>query len=215
MARPNVYLAGNNRVPANNVARETTDLTAKAMFEQRLAQLPPEAQQKLLSGQWQLVPYRYYGVKRIDGKTHINMFDSGDITENGICNVVQGRMPAEDYFLCTEVRLASFTSATGNTNDALWACDAAEPVSNVLHGEWMMGQESTTYIDKSAASVFDTHGMTGVQIGSYVLPCPKMFYPQRTIKCEFDIVGSITTPGSGAGAVWQRVELIGVKTTKA
>lgn len=205
-----------NRVSANNVARETNDLTPKAMFEQRLAQLPPDAQQKLLSGQWQLVPFIYYGVKRIDGKSNIKIFESGDTTSKGLTNIVQGRMPAEDYFLCTDVRLLFQKSDTGNTENDLFAAPYEDaPVANVINGEWMLGQESTTYIEKSAASVFDNHTQTNVQNGIYKLPTPKMFYPQRTIKAEFDIVGSIVTPGSGAGAAWMRFEMHGVKTAKA
>lgn len=200
---------------SRNVARETTNLTPKAMFEQRLAQLPPDARQKLLTGQWQLVPYIYYAVKRIDGMSHVDMFESGDQTIKGITNVVQGRMPAEDYFLCTDVRLMSIKAEDGNTNSHLFKNKFEAPISNVLHGEWMLGQESTTYIDKSAASVFANENVTNTPTGTYKLPTPKMFYPQRTIKAEFDMVGAIETPGSGTGATWMRIELHGVKTAKA
>lgn len=194
----------------NNIARETTDLTPKALFEQRLSQLPAEAQEKLRSGQWQLVPYTYYSAKFIGGVNHVDMFESGDMTIKGITNVVQGRMPAEDYFLCTAIRLRC-GQASAATNEGIQNAELKAPIANVVNGEWMLAQESTTYIDKSAASVFDHSNQTNIALGIYELPTPKMFYPQRTIKAEFDMVGTIATENNP----FMRLELIGVKTTKA
>jgi len=198
----------NKAAKGSNIPRETTDLTEKALFEQRLSQLPADAQQKLRSGQWQLVPYCYYGVKLIASQNHADLFKSGDSTVIGITNVVQGRMPAEDYFLATRVRCLTAT-LTADTEADMQGAAWTKPVAAVVNGEWFMGQESTTYIDKSAASVFSHDNNTNLCDGEYILPTPKMFYPQRSIKVEFDFA---TSPAAHTA---MRFEIWGVKTTKA
>lgn len=198
---------------SKNVSRETKDLTEKALFEQRIGLLPADAQQKLKNGLWQVVPFTYYGCKFISGQNHVDLFKSGDITEIGLTNLVQGRMPAEDYFLATKVRVRSVTGLASQTNDLIKTAAWGAPIANITNGEWYCGQESTTYIDKSAASVFEHANRTDLETGLYVLPTPKMFYPQREVKVEFDFAG---TPDSGAATFSAiRVDIIGVKTTKA
>lgn len=199
---------------SNNVSRETVGLSDKALFEQRLNLLPNIAREKLQNGQWQLVPFIYYGVKPISGQNHVDLFKSGDNTIIGITNVVQGRMPAEDYFLCTAVRCRTAVNLAAQDNDTLKKAAWTHPSGEVVNGEWKMAQESTTYIDKSAASVFDHANRTDMETGIYKLPTPKMFYPQREIKVEFDFAG---TPDSGSSSTYSamRFELIGIKTTKA
>jgi len=192
-----------------NIARETTNLSEKALFEQRLGLLPADAQAKLRSGQWQLVPFIYYAVKDISGQNHADLFKSGDNTVVGITNVVQGRMPAEDFFLCTRVKCLTSKGLTGVTEADFKGATWEKPSAPIINGEWFMGQESTTYIDKSAASVFSHDNRTDISDGEYILSTPKMFYPQRTIKVEFDFAG---TPAANTA---MRFELWGIKTTKA
>lgn len=194
---------------SRNISRETTNLSEKALFEQRLGLLPADAQQKLKTGQWQLVPFIYYSVKDISAVNHADLFKSGDTTTIGITNVVQGRMPAEDYFLATRVRCLTSNGLAGVTEADLKGATWQKPAAAVINGEWFMGQESTTYIDKSAASVFSHDNRTDLSDGEYILPTPKMFYPQRTIKVEFDFA---VNPAANTA---MRFEIIGIKTTKA
>lgn len=195
---------------AGNVSRETNDLTSKALFEQRLNLLPPEVKSRLEEGLLQLVPARLYGTKCIKGVNHIDVFKAGDITAIGATNVVQGKMPAEDYMLVTDILVRTATAAGTTMEDGIVADYNAGPViSNLANGEFTLGQESTTYIDKCAASMFNRPNRTDIEPGLYHLDTPKMFYPNRTIKVEFDLVGNIETN------TFVRVDLIGVKTTKA
>ena len=198
----------NKAAKGNNINRETNNLTDKALFEQRLSQLPADAQQKLRTGQWQLVPFIYYSTKLIAGQNHADLFKSGDQTVIGITNVVQGRMPAEDYFLATKARCLTAT-LTEDTEAAMQSATWQTPAPAVVNGEWFMGQESTTYIDKSAASVFSHANNHNLADGEFVLPTPKMFYPQRSIKVEFDFAAA------PAAHTAMRFEIWGVKTTKA
>lgn len=191
---------------SNNMARETKDLTGKALFEQRISQVAPDVRAKLENGTWQLVPFTYYSMKPISGVNHVDMFESGDQTSKGVTNVVQGRLPAEDFFLCTAVRVRTATAAS---EDAAKAASWESPCGNVANGEWKLGLESVTYVDKCAASVFDHSNVTTLPTGLYELETPKMFNPQRQLHMEFDIVGSV------AENTWLRTELIGIKTAKA
>ena len=191
--------------------RETSILTDKSLFENRLSLLPADAQQKLLAGDWQIVPCHLYGVKHIGGLNHIDVFKAGDITQIGLTNVVQGKMPAEDYALFTKIQVRTATASSGTTDAEGIALDynENEPITALLNGEWAFGQQSTTYIDKCSASMFGHKGNNNVERGMYELSTPKVFYPQRAINCAFDFVG--TAPAN----TWIRVDLMGVKTTKA
>ena len=198
----------------SGVNRETTILTDKSLLENRLSLLPSDAQQKLLAGDWQIVPYHIYSIKYIGGLNHIDMFKAGDQTQVGVTNIVQGKMPAEDYALFSriQVRTATNGSASGTTDADGAALDynaSGDPVTQLLNGEWAFGQQSTTYIDKCAANMFGHKGNTNVENGLFELSTPKIFYPQRAINCAFDFVG--TAPAN----TWCRVDLMGVKTTKA
>ena len=198
---------------SRNIPRETTDLSDKALFEQRLMLIPKDARQKLQKGQWQLVPFIYYGAKFISSQNHVDIFKSGDQTVIGLTNLVQGRMPAEDYFLATYVRVRTVSGLASQDESLLKTAQWTSPSVNVTNGEWVMGQESTNYIDKSAASVFDHANRTDLESGIYRLPTPKMFYPQREVKVEFDFAG---VPDLGANTFSAiRVDIIGVKTKKA
>lgn len=190
----------------NNMARETKDLTGKALFEQRISQVAPDVRKKLENGTWQLVPFTYYSMKPISGINHVDMFENGDLTSKGVTNIVQGRLPAEDFFLCTAVRVRTATAAS---EDLAKAATWNSPCGNVSNGEWKLGLESVTYVDKCAASVFDHANVTTQPVGFYELETPKMFNPQRQLHMEFDLVG--TVPEN----TWLRTELIGIKTAKA
>lgn len=195
---------------SGSVSRETLNLSDKALFEQRLYLLPPEVRTKLENGDLQLVPDRLYGIKCIKGVNHIDMFKAGDTTDVGATNVVQGKMKAEDYFLVTGIIVRTATAAGATLADGVVAdFDAAAPIVNVLNGEWKFGQESTIYVDKCASSMFYEKGRTDIGAGYYKLETPKMLYPQRLLKLEFDIVGTVDTN------TFLRVDLCGVKTTKA
>jgi len=198
---------------SHNISRETTNLSDKALFEQRINLLPKDAQTKLKKGVWQIVPFIYYGVEFISQQNHVDIFKSGDNTVIGITNVVQGRMPAEDYFLATRLRVRSVSGLASRDYNLLKTAQWTAPIANITNGEWHIGQESTTYIDKSAASVFEHANRTDQEAGLYILPTPKMFYPQREINVEFDFAGIPDESAQTYSAI--RVDIIGVKTTKA
>lgn len=195
---------------AGSVSRETSDLTDKALFEQRLNLLPAEVRTKLENGDLQLVPDQLYGIKPMKGQNRIDMFKAGDTTEVGATNVVQGKMKAEDYMLVTGIMVRTATAAGDTLADGIAAdYNANPPITALLNGEFKFGQESTIYIDKCASSVFYEKGRTDIACGFYKLPTPKMLYPQRILKLEFDLAGVVDTN------TFVRVDLCGVKTTKA
>lgn len=201
---------------SKSTGAETNNLTDKALFISMMWQLPKVVQEKIRKNELQLVPFTYYGCKEITGKNHIDVFDNGDFTIKGVTNLVQGRMPSDEYFLASKVCAFSYEIADAEAGsktadqliqDAEWGV----PAKYITNGEWMFGQASTTYMDKSAASVFKHINNTNLADGEYILPTKKMFVPQTDLKAEFDMVG--TLPESKR--VFIRFEMHGVKTAKA
>lgn len=193
---------------SNNINGETRFLTDKALFENRLSQLNKEIVEKLKRGELQICDWSFYAVKDISGLNNVKMFEDGDLTTIGKTNVVQGRMFPEDHFLATSIYVGTCTASAAVTNGGVDLPFAA-PIANVTNGEFKLGQESTVYMEKTSAKIFDHGANTSVDPGYYRLEAPKMFYPQRTLRWEFDLVG--TVPAN----TFMRVEIRGVRTMKA
>lgn len=187
----------------NNINGESRFLTDKALFENRLSQLNKEIVEKLKKGELQICDWSFYSVKSVGGQSNVKMFEDGDITGIGKTNVVQGRMFPEDHFLATSLRVLSAV-----TEDPLGATfGLASP--EILNGEFKLGQESTVYMEKTSANIFANSNRTDINIGEYRLEAPKMFYPQRTLRWEFDLAKA--APAN----TYVRVEIRGVRTMKA
>jgi len=192
---------------SNNLNGETRFLTDKALFENRLSQLNPEFVQKLKKGELQICDWSFYAVKKISGVTTIKMFEDGDITGIGATNVVQGRMFPEDHFLATSLRVLTGKATAGATDGK--SVQFGAPADVVTNGEFKLGQESTIYMEKTSSNIFLNSNRTDTNIGEYRLEAPKMFYPQRTLRWEFDF------SAAPAADMWMRVEIKGVRTMKA
>lgn len=190
----------------NNINGETRFLTDKALFENRLCQVKDDTVDRLKKGVLQICDWSFYAVKDISGVTNIKMFEDGDITSIATTNVVQGRMFPEDHFLATSLRVLTATQEEAKDGKGL---HFGLPVDAVVNGEFKLGQESTVYMEKTSANVFYNPNRTDINIGEYRLEAPKMFYPQRTLRWEFDF-------GTPAPAnTFMRVEIKGVRTMKA
>ena len=118
-ARKKVFNAIKHK--SKNINRETKDLTAKALFEQRLAQLPADAQAKLRSGQWQLVPFIYYAVKDISGQNHADLFKSviRELVEKGKYVVMSSHQMEVVEEFCENIVILHHGNAVvqGNLNE--------------------------------------------------------------------------------------------------
>ena len=87
--------------------------TSKSEFARGMWQLPAAVQQALKNRQLQLVDAFYYNAKPLHGGiNHVNLFEAGDYTIKGICNVVQARVPADDYSMINVIRLRTATFTT-------------------------------------------------------------------------------------------------------
>lgn len=192
---------------SNNLNGETRFLTDKALFENRLSQLDPAFVKKLKNGDLQICDWSFYAVKPIAGVTNVKMFEDGDITGIGQTNVVQGRMFPEDHFLATSLRVLTAVAGDGVADGKSLAFGAPSDV--VVNGEFKLGQESTVYMEKTSANIFANSNRTDTNIGEVRLEAPKMFYPQRTLRWEFDFAAP------AAANTWMRVEIRGVRTMKA
>ena len=207
IARKHGKKGGAMAVPkSNNINGETRFLTDKALFENRLSQLKPEIVTNLKKGLLQICDWSFYSVKKISGLTNIKMFEDGDTTSIALTNVVQGRMFPEDHFLATSLRVTTAEGAAGADGKGL---HYGLPADCVVNGEFKLGQESTVYMEKTSANIFANGNRTDINLGEYRLEAPKMFYPQRTLKWEFDLASA--APEN----TWMRVEIRGVRTMKA
>lgn len=216
-AKKKAYKKIANAQTSRVASAESTALTDKAQFVNLMWQLPAQVQQAVRDNRLQLVPFTYYGCKEITGQNHVNVFDNGDFTIKGLTNLVQGRMPADEYFCASVVKVLyakySTSEAGSDTVEKLiQRADWVKPCSYITNGEWMFGQASITYMDKSASSVFSHDGNHNLADGEYILPTKKMFVPQTDLKAEFDFIGALPT---GADRAFIRFEMSGVKTAKA
>lgn len=195
-------------------AAESISQTDKSEFVNTiLPQLDESIQRDLAEGKLQLVPFYYYGVKKITGKNHVKVFERGDQSDKAVTNLVQARIPAGDHFMVSKLRCRTvkYTSeqASGKSDlelieNAAWT----DPMPNVANGEYLFGCGATTYMDKTASSMFDHPGMTTIESGAAKVP-GKYLKPQEELNVELDIVGSVTD------VAFVRFDVCGIKTQKA
>lgn len=193
-------------------AAESISQTDKSEFINTIyPQLPADVQADLADGRLQIVPFYYYGVKKITGKNHVKIFERGDQSDKAVTNLVQARIPAGDHFMVSKLRCRTCTieNASGKTDlelveNAKWT----DPCPNVANGEFQFGCGATTFMDKTASSMFDHPGMTTIESGAAKVP-GKYLKPQEELNVELDIVGNVAEP------TFVRIDVIGVKTQKA
>lgn len=196
---------------------ETADMTEKSEFVGKLSQLPTHIQQGLANQTLQVVPVNLYGVKEITNKNHVEIFEPGDLTIRGLRNVTQGQTAAEKYIMlsrlrCRTAKIAVSACAGKSDEQIIQSLDWESPCRTVTSGEWMLGAGATTYMDKTAASVFDHPNVTTIPTGEYKIP-GKVIEPQSDIKVELDLVG--TMGNEETYRYFVRFDLIGVQTAKA
>lgn len=192
-------------------------ISAKNEFQSLIWQLPEQVQQDLKDHKLQLVRDVIYGVKEIAATSdNVKMFESGDRTARALCNIVQGRLEADTYYMVMglRVRTAKFLTADDSTtlealaSKAVWTA----PAANVANGELTFGSGATTYMDKMAASIFDHDGTTELKSGEYRID-GKVLKPQTELKVEFDLAKAPFT--DSATRMLVRVDIEVVKTVKA
>lgn len=200
---------------ANEISRrqrrgETTNLTDKALFENR-SYLLGDARKMLQSRDYQTKEHSFYIAKVATGKT-IQMWETGDKTTQGIGNIVQAKLPSEDYFMISSIILQGCSNLASQDEVGLRTAKWGALPDKVLNGEFKFAVENTTYYDKTSLIPFFNQGQRNDLImGEFKLADPIILYPNRILNFELTFADAITE----SEMVGLRVELKGMKTRKA
>ena len=101
------------KTASNNTQTPSAMNYTKTVYASQMKQLPEDIQKGFASKDVQLVDYRYYSTKVVEGSTYVRMFDLGDNdTVEGISNTPNGKVPAGEYFSCRGIRLVAGEAAT-------------------------------------------------------------------------------------------------------
>lgn len=197
------YHALSKRAPA------TTNLTAKAEFEKRLGQLPPEIQRALLKGKLQIVDGDIYSIKSIAKKQTVDLLESSDDKKVGICNLNSSKLDSNKWFLVTGIELLYCADASGTDDDHLQLADFKDELPpQIKNGEFSLEQDSDVLIPEISCEVFNNMGQTNVKKGLYRMENPKFLKPLKEITPEIKLSGI----GGNTAAV--KFRLIGATLAK-
>jgi len=221
-ARVNKAVKRNNNKAAGKGSLTITNTPSpmnytKAVYAQQLKQLPADIQKGFSSKDLQLVDYRYYAAKPIDGESYVRMFDLGDNdTVEGISNTPNGKVPASEYFSVRGIRLVASEVTTAGTAPTLNEIKAADfnsvAPAPVLNGEMTFGIGNVNFFEKMPISVTDTRG-TDKKVGEYYFDCPKMLKANEKITFNLFFATPPTCATTGKKYAL-RLELIGSKNAK-
>ena len=179
-----------------------------------MKQLPEDIQKGFASKDVQLVDYRYYSTKVVEGSTYVRMFDLGDNdTVEGISNTPNGKVPAGEYFSCRGIRLVAGEAATPDIAGAKAADYNSVAPAMVLNGEMTFGIGNVNFFEKMPVSVTDTRQNTTGKVGEYYFDCPKMLKANEKITFNLFFSGAAAAATSGK-KLCLRLELIGSKNAK-
>ena len=158
----------------------------------------------------QIVDRTIYVTKYVGGKTNIDAFQSGDKKQEGLTNLLQGRLGAHDNFLLTGMRVTSAKvedATEANWEEKIKDADFGKLDPAIANGEYAMLNEQTNYSDENASSCFK-YAFNENSDGIYILENPKLFKRNKSVKVNFKFAGA-----PAAGTI-MRVELIGVMTVQ-
>ena len=216
-ARAAVRSARSNKAARKSASSNTQTPSAmnyaKNVYASQMKQLPADIQRQFANKDAQLVDYRYYSTKVVDGSTYVRMFDLGDNdTVEGISNTPNGKVPAGEYFSCRGIRLVAGEAAGTTIADAKVADYNAVAPAAVLNGEMTFGIGNVNFFEKMPISVTDTRGTDKV-VGEYYFDCPKMLKANEKITYNLFFSAAAAAATSGK-KLCLRLELIGSKNAK-
>lgn len=211
------------RAQVNKATKRTSSSTAqipsamnytKSVYASQMKQLPADIQKGFASKDVQLVDYRYYSTKVVEGATYVRMFDLGDNdTVEGISNTPNGKVPAGEYFSCRGIRLVAGEATTPDLAGAKAADYSSVAPAIVMNGEMTFGIGNVNFFEKMPISVTDTRQNTSGKVGEYYFDCPKMLKANEKITFNLFFAGAAAAATSGKKLAL-RLELIGSKNAK-
>ncbi len=197
------YRALSKRPPA------THNLTAKAEFEKRLGQLPKDIQKALARGKLQIVDGDIYSMKTVSDKQTLELLESSDDKEVGICNLNSAKLDSNKWFLVTAIELLYCADASGTTDALLKVANYKDDLPpEIKNGEFQVEQDSDVLIPELSCEVFVNEGQTNIKKGLYRLDNPKFLKPLKEITPELKL------SGVGAANAAVKFRLVGATIAK-
>ena len=141
----------------------------KNVYASQMKQLPADIQKQFASKEAQLVDFRYYSTKVVEGSTYVRMFDLGDNdTVEGISNTPNGKVPAGEYFSVRGIRLVAGEAASADLAGAQAADYNNVAPAIVMNGEMTFGIGNVNFFEKMPVSITDTRQNTNGKVGEYI-----------------------------------------------
>jgi len=192
---------------------DTLDATSKALYQARLAQLPEDVIQRLLTGVEQVCDMEYYSVVALGASaTNItHLFAQDGAKDVGLRNVSNQKLDAGIHFLCTAIELLYGIDASTGEVATFSFLEMPAPIFN---GEIEISQDGRKILPKQSMHCF-WNGIATSFVDTthfYVqarticrLNNPKWILPQQEIK------GSIEWGGAAPGAAnsYLKIRLLG------
>jgi hypothetical protein len=168
----------------------TYDLTAKAEFEKRIAQMPKDIQRALAKGSLQIVDGDIYSIKSISNRQTVTLLESSDDKVVGICNLNSAKLDSNKWFLITAIELMYCADASGTDDDHLKIANYSDDLPpQIANGEFQLDQDSDVLIPEVSCEVFENRGRTNIKKGYYKLENPKFLKPLKEISPELRLAG--------------------------
>ena len=126
------------RIVANNIAAHPY----RKHFLERLASMPQEIIDGLVSGRLQLSDARYYGTRTVGAASTVKIFQEDDAKSVGFCNVVQAKLQNDRPMVLSAINLSYHSGGTAldKTNINLFTAKAY--TAEIAAGEWKLRLDS-------------------------------------------------------------------------
>ncbi len=186
---------------------ETKNLTAKALFERRLAYVDKDTRKAYADGDIATTGDTIYSVKLATGN-RVEMFESGDTKKEGRTNIDRRQLPNGSTMLVTAITLLSGTGAGATPADGdIVDFSTIHPV--IANGNFNFKNGQKFLMEENATHIFKHIGHGDVEKGKVILDNPKIIEPGK------DIIYDIDMPNGIPANTFIRVMLHGLVTVKA
>jgi hypothetical protein len=176
----------------------TNDVSgSRGELMKRIALLPADIQNGLLTKRLQLADTRFYQVKSVAGLKTIKMFENTDNKKAGLGNIANAKLEKDNYFILTGIILLTGV----DPEKAHVAFDLIPDV--IRNGEFQFEVNTKKMVGQIDNEVFNTAGRNDVLKGFYKLDNPKMVEPQVDIALNVDFADV------AAANTWMKAVLVG------
>jgi len=188
--------------------QDTKDMTAKALFEKRLNQIPDEARRALIEGSQTTGDFWIFAVALAAGKNKIELFRSAMTNSDGVANIDRSHLPNNATMLVTSIIMLSGVGAGATEADGA-IVNFGKIHEIIANSTFTFRNGQKTFFENVSNTVFNHSGTAGLLPGEYKLETPKIILPST------DITFDIKAPSGIVANTFIKVVLGGVTTIKS